>query len=85
MKSSTGRNMLHSLHHFDPPKTPKQGRAVMTVKEVADFLGVSVTTVYRLTRRDPTFPAYRIGTDWRWNREDVDRWRFELAQQHGRK
>jgi len=47
---------------------------VMTVIEVAEYLNVHPSTIYRLLRRKE-IPAFRVGSDWRFNRESVDTWR----------
>ena len=49
---------------------------VLKVREVAEYLGVPVTTVYRLLK-DKEIPAFRLGSDWRFNIESIDRWRLE--------
>lgn len=49
---------------------------VMTVREVSAYLHVHSSTIYRLLRRHQ-IPAFRVGSDWRFNIEDVDRWRLE--------
>jgi excisionase family DNA binding protein len=54
---------------------------VLTVKELADFLRVHPSTVYRLLQRDQ-LPAFRVGSDWRFNLEAINRWRMEQAQSH---
>jgi excisionase family DNA binding protein len=46
---------------------------MMTVKELADYLRVHPTTIYRLLRAGE-LPAMRIGSDWRFNRESIDAW-----------
>jgi excisionase family DNA binding protein len=46
------------------------------VKEVANYLQVSRATVLRLLKRDQ-LPAFKIGSDWRFNVEQIDRWRAE--------
>ena len=47
--------------------------AVMTVREVADYLHIHSSTVYKLLRRRQ-LPAFRIGSDWRFNRSQIDQW-----------
>ena len=47
---------------------------VLKVREVAEYLGVPVTTVYRLLK-DKEIPAFRLGSDWRFNIESIDEWR----------
>jgi excisionase family DNA binding protein len=47
---------------------------VMTLREVASYLRVSRSTIYRLLKKG-RLPAFRLGTDWRFNAESIDRWR----------
>ncbi len=49
-------------------------KKVMTVREVAAYLHVHPSTIYRLVRQNQ-IPAFRIGSDWRFNIEAIDRWR----------
>jgi excisionase family DNA binding protein len=46
---------------------------VLTVREVADYLRVHPSTVYKLLRTRQV-PAFRIGSDWRFNKEKIDQW-----------
>ncbi len=48
---------------------------VMTVKELSDYLKVHPSTVYRQLRRG-RLPAFKVGSDWRFNVESIDRWRL---------
>jgi excisionase family DNA binding protein len=48
---------------------------VLTVAEVAEYLRVCPSTIYRLLK-DRKMPAFRIGTEWRFNLEHVDQWRI---------
>ena len=47
---------------------------VMTVKELAQYLHVHPSTIYRLLKTSQ-LPAFRVDSDWRFNVEEVDRWR----------
>ena len=49
---------------------------VMTVSDVSAYLRVHQGTIYRLAR-SCELPAFRIGSDWRFNIEAVDQWRLE--------
>jgi excisionase family DNA binding protein len=49
-------------------------KKVMIVREVAAYLSVHPTTIYRLLKRNQ-IPAFRIGSDWRFNVETIDHWR----------
>ena len=53
----------------------KYAAKVMTVKEVSGYLRVHPSTVYRLIKRGQ-IPAFRIGSDWRFNLEQIDIWRM---------
>ncbi len=48
---------------------------MMTVKEVSDYLRIHPSTVYRQVKRGG-FPAFKVGSDWRFNIESIDRWRL---------
>ncbi|MBP5988796.1 MAG: helix-turn-helix domain-containing protein [Piscinibacter sp.] len=47
--------------------------AVMTVKEVADYLRVNQRTVYRLAV-EHKMPGFKVGATWRFKRVDIDSW-----------
>lgn len=51
---------------------------VMTVKEVAAFLKVNPSSMYRLIKKH-AIPCYRIGSDWRFNKEEILRWLEKLS------
>ena len=46
---------------------------IMTVRELADDLRVHPTTIYRKLKLGQ-LPAFRVGSDWRFNVEAIDRW-----------
>ncbi|HEY2524196.1 MAG TPA: helix-turn-helix domain-containing protein [Candidatus Binataceae bacterium] len=50
---------------------------VMTVQDVSAYLRVHPSTVYRLLKRNE-LPAFRVGSDWRFNIEAIDRWRSQM-------
>lgn len=52
---------------------PVEGEEVLTVLEVARFLRVPKSTVYKLARLGH-LPASRIGKHWRFLRRDVRDW-----------
>jgi excisionase family DNA binding protein len=47
--------------------------SVMTVKELSLYLRVHPSTIYKLLRRGD-LPGFRIGADWRFSTEAIDRW-----------
>ena len=46
---------------------------IMTLREVAGYLGLHVMTVYKLTR-EGRVPAAKIGGQWRFKRDVLDEW-----------
>ena len=46
---------------------------VMTTRELADYLHVHPSTLYKLLRRRQV-PAFRVGSDWRFNKSQIDQW-----------
>jgi excisionase family DNA binding protein len=52
----------------------------MALREVAEYLGCSKVTVYRLLKHGE-FPAFRLGGDWRFRRSDIDKWIAQQQQQ----
>jgi excisionase family DNA binding protein len=46
---------------------------MLIVDEVARFLRTHPTTIYRLIK-SRQIPAFRVGSEWRFDREEVDRW-----------
>ncbi|MGO9265991.1 MAG: helix-turn-helix domain-containing protein [Candidatus Binataceae bacterium] len=49
---------------------------VMTLEEVANYLRVHPSTIYRLVKRGK-LPAFKVGSDWRFNLESIDHWRSQ--------
>jgi excisionase family DNA binding protein len=52
---------------------------VMTVKEVAAHFRVHPCTLYRLLKRQG-LPYFKIGSDYRFNREQIEAWRLGQPQ-----
>ena len=47
--------------------------AIMTVKEVAEYLRMSEAKVYRLVKQG-VLPVVRIGKSWRFRKDLLDEW-----------
>jgi excisionase family DNA binding protein len=56
---------------------------VLTVKELSNYLRVCPSTIYRLLKAGQ-LPAFRIGSDWRFNVEEITRWQAEHEYKPGR-
>ena len=54
-------------------------REILTVKEVGEILRVHPSTLYRLVR-EGRIPAFRVGTDWRFRKEGIERWMIEQTR-----
>ena len=52
--------------------TAKQTQ-IMTLQEVAKYLGLHVMTVYKLTR-EGRVPGAKIGGQWRFKRDILEEW-----------
>jgi excisionase family DNA binding protein len=53
--------------------------SIMTLEEVAGYLRVHPSTVYRMVKNH-SIPAFKIGSDWRFNRESIDVWRVRAEK-----
>ena len=53
---------------------------MMTLEEVAKYLRVHPTTIYRLLRKHRIPAAFRVGGDWRFDLSSIDRWISEQEQ-----
>src|SRR5712691_5496187 len=54
----------------------QSGTKVITVGELSDYLRVHRSTVYRLLKKGQ-LPGFKIGSDWRFNLETIDKWRMQ--------
>ena len=54
---------------------------IMTLREVAQYLGLHVMTVYKLTR-EGRVPAAKIGGQWRFKRNVLDDWLEAQMHRH---
>jgi excisionase family DNA binding protein len=54
--------------------------AIMTVRDVADYLRLSEAKVYRLAKAG-NVPSFRCGKSWRFRRDLLDEWIRKETQQ----
>ncbi len=47
--------------------------AIMTIKEVSDYLKVTERTIYRLAA-GKQIPSFKVGGSWRFSRSEIDQW-----------
>lgn len=57
----------------DGIQTDRNNLALMTVREVAEYLRVSPAKVYRLAK-EGALPVLRIGKAWRFRKDLLDEW-----------
>ena len=55
------------------------GDEILTVKEVCKLLQVHQSTVYKLIK-EGRIPAFRIGSDWRFVKDQIVHWLAFVAQ-----
>ena len=51
---------------------------ILTVKEICELLQVHQSTVYKLVRQSK-IPSFRVGSDWRFRRDVIERWMTEQS------
>ena len=56
----------------------------MNLREVAGYLGVHTSTIYKHTQKG-TIPAFtfKIGSDWRFPKKYIDQWIDEKINNNG--
>ncbi len=56
---------------------------IMTVAETADYLRIGKTTLYKMVR-DGKIPAFKIGNQWRFKRDDIEKWLEKITEGGGK-
>ena len=56
-----------------------ESSSILTLQSVAQYLRVHPSTIYRLLRKKQ-LPAFKVGHDWRFSLESIDRWRAEAER-----
>ena len=54
-------------------KAMGQKKTVLTIKDVAEYLAVHTTTIYKYAQQGK-IPAFKIGSDWRFTKKHIDGW-----------
>lgn len=52
---------------------PKHPPDVLTIDELADYLQVAKSTLYRLAQ-EGRIPAQKVGKHWRFHKDAIDEW-----------
>ena len=53
-----------------------KAKQVMTVKEIAEYMGVHPMTIYKYVQ-DGKIPAFKIGASWRIRKDSIKKWMDE--------
>lgn len=66
------------------PQKPKEESSYLTVRELQQELGYSEPYILKLCN-DPSFPAVKVGVEWRVRRADLNAWweRKKLEKNNG--
>ncbi len=46
---------------------------IMTAQELSTYLKITTTTIYKLAQQGE-IPSFKVGSEWRFKKELVDRW-----------
>lgn len=57
---------------------PDEDTAILSIREAAGVLRCGVNVVYELVKQ-PGFPSFKIGSNWRIPRQALDQWILEQA------
>lgn len=60
-------------------RQPSEPGAIMTLKEVASYLRVHYTTLHGVIRRG-VIPSFKIGGDYRFRRDAIEKWVAEESR-----
>ena len=55
------------------PRDDATPRRIMTVAEIAEYLNVHPSTIYKMATKGQ-IPFFRIGFDYRFHRDAIDKW-----------
>jgi len=50
---------------------------IMTLEETAKYLKIGKSTLYKMAR-EGKIPAVKIANQWRFRKEDIDKWLHEI-------
>jgi len=78
--SFTMNNSVPAPTMFQTNSAPSMDGEILTVMDVARFLRVPKSTVYKLARVGE-LPASKIGKHWRFLRHDIHEWMHSRSQQ----
>ena len=54
---------------------------IMTLEETAKYLKIGKSTLYKMAR-EGKIPAVKIANQWRFRKEEIDRWLEEIKEKN---
>jgi len=45
----------------------------LTLEQIAEYLQMSTSSIYKMAQKGK-IPAYKVGRQWRFNKEEIDMW-----------
>jgi excisionase family DNA binding protein len=57
---------------------------LMTTRELAAYLKIDLDTLYKLLRKGQ-IPFFKVGGDYRFNRDEIDKWMNDLERAGAKK
>ncbi|MCD6194337.1 MAG: helix-turn-helix domain-containing protein [Candidatus Aminicenantes bacterium] len=45
----------------------------LTLEQIAEYLQMSTSSIYKMSKKGK-IPAYKVGRQWRFKKEEIDRW-----------
>lgn len=56
----------------------------LTLEQIADYLQMSTSSIYKKVQANK-IPAYKVGRQWRFKKEEIDRWVTGKRSNQGKK
>lgn len=65
------------------PNRATVGKQLMTVSQLADYLDVSRSALYSVIGEGAGFPAYKVGSRWYADLDEVQEWLLRVCEKEG--
>jgi len=75
--------MTNEVPQINPnePIRRRERTQIMTLKEVAKYLGLHPISIYRLIKTTD-IPAMKVGGQWRFKKDILDEWLLKQSSKH---
>lgn len=76
-------SMTNEVPQINPnePIRRRERTQIMTLKEVAKYLGLHPISIYRLIKTTD-IPAMKVGGQWRFKKDILDEWLLKQSSKH---